>query len=285
MLQRLAFFTYGCFAYLVFLGTFLYAIAFVGGFAVPTRLDGAPTAPLPMSLAIDAALLALFAVQHSVMARRWFKDWWTQFVPPTIERSTYVLCASLALIVLFWQWRPLGGIVWSVGNPAVAFALWAVFASGWGLVLVVTFLINHFDLFGLRQVWLALIGAPYSHIAFRTPAPYRFVRHPLYFGFLLAFWMTPTMTLAHLVFAVATTAYILLAIQFEERDLVAEHGDTYRAYRLRVPMILPRGRRSTTPAVASRAGTALLVLGFAMTLPGTAPADQAPACVAPGAIE
>ena len=205
MLKRLAFFAYGGFAYLVFLGTFLYAIAFVGGFGVPTRLDGEPTAPLPVSLAIDLGLLTLFAVQHSVMARRWFKERWTTIVSPAIERSTYVLCASLALILLFWQWRPLGGVVWTVENPAVAFALWAVFASGWGLVLLVTFLINHFDLFGLRQVWLALVGVPYSTISFRTPAPYRVVRHPLYFGFLLAFWMTPTMTLAHLVFAIVTT--------------------------------------------------------------------------------
>ena len=242
MLKRLAFFAYGGFAYLVFLGTFLYAIAFVGGFGVPTRLDGEPTSPLPVSLAIDLGLLTIFAVQHSVMARRWFKERWTTIVSPAIERSTYVLCASLALILLFWQWRPLGGVVWTVENPAVAFALWTVFASGWGLVLLVTFLINHFDLFGLRQVWLALVGVPYSTISFRTPAPYRVVRHPLYFGFLLAFWMTPTMTLAHLVFAMVTTAYIVLAIQFEERDLVAEHGDAYRTYRERVPMLVPGAR-------------------------------------------
>jgi protein-S-isoprenylcysteine O-methyltransferase Ste14 len=257
MLKRLAFFVYGGLAYVVFLGTFLYAIAFVGGFAVPTRLDGTPHAPLPISLAIDAGLLAIFAVQHSVMARRWFKEWWTTIVPPAIERSTYVLCASLALILLFSQWHPLGGIVWNVEDPFIKAALWSVFASGWALVLVVTFLINHFDLFGLRQVWLALIGEPYSRIPFRTPAPYRLVRHPLYFGFLLAFWMTPTMTLAHLVFAIATTTYIMLAIQFEERDLVAEHGDAYSSYQRRVPMIVPLGRRRMRHVAAVALGATL----------------------------
>lgn len=239
MAKRLAFFVYGCLAYLVFLGTFLYAIAFVGGFAVPTTLDGAPGTPFMTALAIDCGLLAVFAVQHSVMARRWFKEWWTQVVPWTIERSTYVLAASLALIMLFWQWRPLGGVVWSVDHPIGRAMLWTLFAAGWLIVLVTTFLIDHFDLFGLRQVWLPLVGKPYSRVTFRMPGPYRFVRHPLYLGFLLAFWMTPTMTLAHLVFAFATTAYILLAIQFEERDLVAEHGRAYEDYRRRVSMILP----------------------------------------------
>ena len=162
----------------------------------------------------------MFAVQHSVMARRWFKERWTQVVPWAIERSTYVLCASLALLLLFWQWRPIGIEIWTVENPALRAVLWTLFAAGWLTVLRVTFLINHFDLFGLRQVWLPLVGRPYTPVSFRTPLPYRFVRHPLYFGFLLAFWMTPRMTLAHLVFALATTAYIVLAIQFEERDLV-----------------------------------------------------------------
>jgi protein-S-isoprenylcysteine O-methyltransferase Ste14 len=239
MLKRLAFFVYGSFAYLVFLGTFLYAIAFVGGFAVPTRLDGPAQAPWMLSLAIDAGLLAVFAVQHSVMARRWFKERWTRIVPPAIERSTYVLLASLALILLFWQWRPLGGVVWSVDGTAGRIALWALSAAGWALVLIVTFLINHFDLFGLRQVWLALTGRPRTKVTFTTPGPYRVVRHPLYFGFVIAFWATPTMTAAHLVFAIATTAYIVLAIQFEERDLVAEHGLAYETYRRQVPMLVP----------------------------------------------
>ena len=245
MVKRLVFFVYGSFAYLVFLGTFLYAIAFVGGFAVPTRLDGVPQSPRGLALAIDAGLLAVFAVQHSVMARRWFKEWWTQIVPWAIERSTYVLAASLALMLLFWQWRPLGGSVWSVDNATARLVIWTLFAAGWALVLVSTFLINHFDLFGLRQVWLPLVGKPYSKLTFAAPGPYRLVRHPLYLGFLVAFWMTPTMTLAHLVFAIATTAYILIAIQFEEHDLIAEHGATYLNYRRRVPMIVPR-RTSTS---------------------------------------
>jgi protein-S-isoprenylcysteine O-methyltransferase Ste14 len=242
------FFVYGLAAYLTFLGTFLYAIAFVGGFAVPTRLDGPLQTSLAQALAIDAALLTLFAVQHSVMARRWFKERWTQIVPWTIERSTFVLCASLALILLFAQWRPIGITIWSVEEPAARVVLWTLFAAGWVTVLIVTFLINHFDLFGLRQVWLPLVGRPYTRVSFRTPLPYRYVRHPLYLGFLFGFWMTPTMTLAHLVFAIATTAYIVLAIQFEERDLVKEHGEAYEAYRDRVPMLVPviRPRSSAT---------------------------------------
>jgi protein-S-isoprenylcysteine O-methyltransferase Ste14 len=247
VLKRITCFIYGVVAYLIFLATFLYAIAFVGGFLVPRRLDGRLETSLPAALAIDAVLLTIFAVQHSVMARRWFKEWWTQIVPWTIERSTYVLFASLALLLLFWQWRPLGGVIWSVEQPAARAVLWTLFAAGWSTVLVVTFLINHFDLFGLRQVWLPLVGRPYTRVAFRTPLPYRFVRHPLYFGFLLAFWMTPTMTLAHLVFAVATTAYIVLAIQFEEHDLVHEHGASYEAYRRSVPMLLPGRRRRVPP--------------------------------------
>jgi methanethiol S-methyltransferase len=220
---------------------------------VPRRLDGELQTSIVTALAVDAALLTIFAVQHSVMARRWFKERWTRVVPWAIERSTYVLCASLALLLLFWQWRPIGIQIWSVENPAARVVLWTMFATGWATVLTVTFLINHFDLFGLRQVWLPLMGRPYTRVTFRTPLPYRFVRHPLYFGFLLAFWMTPTMTLAHLVFALATTAYIVLAIQFEEQDLVSEHGAAYEEYRKRVPMLLPgRARLQTTaPAVTS----------------------------------
>jgi len=243
MLKRVAFFAYGTIAYLIFLGTFLYAIAFVGGFGVPTRLDGPAEGSLGASLAIDTALLGVFAVQHSVMARRWFKAWWTQFVSPAIERSTYVLCASLALALLLWQWRPLGGVIWQVENPVAQGALWALFASGWLLVLVTTFLINHFDLFGLRQVWTSLAGRPYAPIGFVMPWIYGVVRHPLYLGFILAFWMTPAMTVTHLVFAMATTGYILVAIQFEERDLVAEHGSAYERYRQRVPMLVPGAGR------------------------------------------
>ena len=241
-MKRLLFFAYGVVSYLMFLGTFLYAIAFVGGFVVPTRLDGPLQGSLVEALAIDCALLTIFAVQHSVMARPWFKERWTQIVPWAIERSTYVLCASLALVLLFWQWRPIGIEIWTIEHTTARIVLWMLCAAGWATVLVVTCLINHFDLFGLRQVWLPLTGRPYTPVSFRTPLPYRFVRHPLYLGFLLAFWMTPTMTLAHLVFAVTTTAYIVLAIQFEERDLVAEHGAAYEDYRRQVPMLLP-GRR------------------------------------------
>jgi protein-S-isoprenylcysteine O-methyltransferase Ste14 len=239
MPKRLLCFAYALAAYVTFLATFLYAIAFVGGFAVPRQLDGPLAGSLIESLAIDCGLLTVFAVQHSVMARRWFKERWTRIVPWSIERATYVLCASLALLLLFWQWRPLGMPIWTIENEAARVVLWTLFAAGWGTALVVTFLINHFDLFGLRQAWLPLRGRTYMPVSFRTPLPYRFVRHPLYFGFLLAFWMTPTMTLAHLVFAVATTAYIVLASQFEERDLLAEHGAAYAEYRRKVPMLLP----------------------------------------------
>lgn len=239
MLKRIGFFTYGVLCYAIFFGTFLYAIGFIGGFLVPTTLDGAPTDPLPKALAIDLGLLGLFAVQHSIMARRWFKERWTRLVPPALERSTYVLFSSLALIVLFWQWRPLGGVIWSVTDPIGRAVLYSLFAFGFGLVLVATFLINHFDLFGLRQVWFVLRGKPYQPLKFGTPGPYRLVRHPLYVGWFFAFWATPVMTSAHLLFAVMTTAYILIAIQFEERDLVHEFGETYEDYRRRVPMLIP----------------------------------------------
>ena len=254
MTKRLLFFAYGLTSYVIFLATFLYAVAFVAGVVVPSRLDGDLQTALPTALAVDGGLLALFAIQHSVMARRWFKERWTRIIPWSIERSTYVLLASLALLFLFWQWRPIGIQIWSIQNEAARIVLWTLFAFGWLTVLVVTFLINHFDLFGLRQVWLPLIGKAYTPVSFRDPLPYRIVRHPLYFGFLLAFWLTPTMTLAHLVFAVGTTAYIVLAIQFEERDLVFEYGATYQEYRRKVPMLLPVGRlRQTATRVTSLA--------------------------------
>jgi protein-S-isoprenylcysteine O-methyltransferase Ste14 len=243
MLKRFAFFAYGSLSYLIFLGTFLYAICFIGNFGVPRTLDGLTTQPLGVALAIDVALLTLFAVQHSVMARKWFKDWWTRLVPQPLERSTYVLFSSLALILLFWLWQPLGGVVWSIRNPVGRLVMYGLFAFGWALVLISTFLINHFDLFGLRQVWLYFRGRPYTTLNFGTPGPYRLVRHPLYVGWLFAFWSTPTMTLAHLLFSVATSAYILLAIQFEERDLAREHGESYEAYRRSVPMLIPFTRR------------------------------------------
>ena len=243
MLKRTAFFAYGVICYAIFFGTFLYAIGFIGGFLVPTTLDGPASSPLAKAIAIDVGLLALFAVQHSLMARPWFKERWTRIVPPVLERSTYVLLSSLALILLFWQWRPLGGVVWSVSDPVGRAVLYGLFAFGFGLVLVSTFLINHFDLFGLRQVWLFLRGKPYTRLQFGTPGPYRLVRHPLYVGWFFAFWMTPVMTFAHLLFAIATTAYILIAIQFEENDLAHEHGPAYEAYRRETPMLIPGLRR------------------------------------------
>ena len=252
MFKRIAFFAYGSLSYLVFLATFLYAIGFIGNFGVPTSLDGTPQGPLVVALLVDVGLLTLFAAQHSIMARKWFKEWWTRIVPKPLERSTYVLFSSVALILLFWHWRPLGGVVWSVEEPVGRLVLRALFAFGWLTVLVSTFLINHFDLFGLRQVWLYLRGRSYTTLKFGTPGPYRLVRHPLYVGWLFAFWSTPTMTLAHLLFSIATTAYILLAIQFEERDLVREHGDTYEAYRRSVPMLIPFIRRNRSSESAEQ---------------------------------
>lgn len=239
---RIVAFVYGVVSYLIFFVTFLYAAGFVGNLVVPKGLDGTPTASLGTSLLVNLGLLGLFAAQHSIMARPAFKRAWTRIVPQPVERSTYVLFSSLALLLLFWQWRPLGGVVWNVENPVGRVLLHGGFAFGWLLVLVTTFLINHFDLFGLRQVWLHLRNQPYRPLAFTTPGPYRLVRHPLYVGWFFAFWSTPTMTVTHLLFAVATTAYILIAIRFEERDLVAAHPE-YDRYRAEVPMLIPSSRR------------------------------------------
>jgi methanethiol S-methyltransferase len=252
MFKRIAFFTYGSLSYLIFLGTFLYAFGFIGDFGMPRTLDSTPSKPLGVAFLIDAGLLTLFAVQHSVMARKWFKDWWTRIVPKPLERSTYVLFSSLALIILFWLWQPLGGVVWSIEDPFGRIILRVLFAFGWALVLLSTLLINHFDLFGLRQVWLYLRGKPYTTLRFGTPGPYRLVRHSLYVGWLLAFWSTPTMTIAHLLFSVATTAYILVAIQLEERDLIREHGEAYEHYRRSVPMLIPFTRRQRDSELAER---------------------------------
>jgi len=244
---------YGAVAYAIFFGAFLYAIAFVGDLPVPKTIDsGAAGAVLP-SLIVDALLLGLFAVQHSVMARPAFKAWWTRIVPPSVERSTYVLFSSLVLILLFWQWRPMPQPVWTIGSPAVGAALLVLGAAGWLMVLSSTFLINHFDLFGLRQVWLQFRGRPYTYLSFKTPGPYRLVRHPLYVGWFFAFWCTPTMSAAHLVFALMTTAYILIAIRLEERDLVDALPE-YAKYRRRVPMLVPGlgGAPATDAGVAPR---------------------------------
>jgi methanethiol S-methyltransferase len=241
-MKRLAIFLYGVISYAVFFATFLYAIGFIGNLWVPKSIDSAPNAPFAIALAINLGLLGLFAVQHSVMARPAFKRWWTRLIPESAERSTYTLLSSLALIALFAFWQPMGGVVWSVESPSGQAVLYAAYAFGWGLLLLATFQINHFDLFGLRQVWLQLMGRPYRALAFKTPALYRYVRHPLYVGWLFIFWATPTMTLAHLMFAIATTAYILIGIQLEERDLTTAHPE-YAEYRRRVPMLVPSLRR------------------------------------------
>jgi len=252
MLARIATFVYGVLCYLIFFCTFLYAAGFIGNLVVPKSIDSGPAGPFGEALLVNAGLLALFAVQHSLMARPWFKRAWTRFIPSPVERSTYVLLSSLALLFLFWQWRPMGGVVWNAEGQALRVVLYGLCATGWLIVLVSTFLINHFDLFGLRQVYLFLLGREYTQLVFGTPALYRHVRHPLYLGWLFAFWATPVMTLAHLVFAIATTLYILLAIQFEERDLIRLHGDEYRRYQKRVPMILPlRVGRATTEALSA----------------------------------
>jgi len=230
---------YGSVAYTLFLGTILYAIAFVGGLPAPKTIDSGAPGPLPLALIVNTALLGLFAVQHSLMARPAFKRWWKAIVPDSVERSTYVIFSSLALVLLFWQWQPMPQPIWSVTDPTGVVILRVVFWAGWALVFLSTFLINHFELFGLRQVWCRLTGKTLPPPAFRTPSLYRHVRHPLYLGFLLAFWSTPIMTMGHLLFAAATTGYILIAIQLEERDLIAIFGDRYRRYREQVSMLIP----------------------------------------------
>lgn len=248
-MKRFLIFLYGVVSYAIFFATFLYAIGFVGNIVVPKSMDSAREASFAVALLTNLALLGVFAIQHSVMARPAFKRWWTRIIPEPAERSTYTLLSSVALIALFAFWQPIGGVVWNVTSPAGQAVLYTLFAFGWLLVLVSTFLINHFDLFGLRQVWLHLIGKPYTTLPFKTPVLYKYVRHPLYVGWFFAFWATPTMTVTHLVFALATTAYILIAIQLEERDLETAHPE-YRAYRRQVPMLIPFLKRKDAVATA-----------------------------------
>jgi methanethiol S-methyltransferase len=250
--SRIATLIYGVVCYAVFLAVFVYAIGFVGGFVTPTTLDGAPTRPLIEALAIDLGLLAAFAVQHSGMARPAFKRWWTRMVPEPVERSTYVLASSLAMVALFVLWQPIGGVVWEAPEGPARIAVIGTYLFGWALLLYTTFLIDHFDLFGLKQVWRRLVGHDYVAPQFHTPSLYKLVRHPLYIGWLVIFWAAPVMTIAHLVFAIITTAYILIAIQLEERDLVDAFGEQYVAYRRRTPMLVPRLGQKGPASVATR---------------------------------
>lgn len=245
-MNRLFTFAYAVACYALSVATLLYTVGFLGNFWVPTSLDESRAVPLPTALLINVALLALFALQHSVMARPAFKRWWTRIVPQAAERSTYMLFSCLALIALFLLWQPIGGLVWKVDSPIGRALLYGAFAAGWTLMLVSTFLLDHFDLFGLRQAWLQLARKPYQALPFTTPALYRYVRHPLYVGWLLTFWAAPTMTVAHLVFALTSSAYILGAIPLEERDLIAAHPQ-YRDYRRRVPMLLPFSKKQSQP--------------------------------------
>jgi protein-S-isoprenylcysteine O-methyltransferase Ste14 len=242
---------YGTVSYLIFLASFVYAIGFVGDIAVPRSVDHGITAPMGQAVLINSLLLGLFAVQHSVMARPAFKRWWTRFVPDAVERSTYVLLASLVLFLLYWQWRTMPAVIWEASWPAGRVALWALFWLGWAIVLASTFMINHFELFGLRQVLTAWRGKPSTDLGFRALLLYRLVRHPIMAGFIIAFWATPRMTAGHLLFAVATSGYILIALQLEERDLLAALGDQYRQYRRAVPMLLPWPRRHKEESVSS----------------------------------
>lgn len=248
-MTRFAALLYGIVAYAVFAASFLYAVGFVSGIVVPKTIDDGVVVPLAEALVVNLLLMSVFAVQHSVMARQQFKRWWTRFVPKSIERSTYVLFASLALVLLLWQWRPMPAVIWQIDNASIAAAVTGLSLFGWVVVLTSTFLINHFELFGLHQVASNLAGRRMPAPTFRTPLYYNFVRHPIYLGFIIAFWAAPVMTAGHLLFAAVTTAYIIVGILLEERDLVAMFGDDYRRYRQRVSMLVP-WRKSAPPSSA-----------------------------------
>ncbi len=248
-MSRILAFLYGVVAYLTFFGTILYAIGFVTGFVVPKTIDSGTVVPLTEAFIVNVLLMSLFAVQHSVMARPQFKAWWTRYVPKPVERSTFVLLASLALILLFDQWRAIPTALWQVADPQLAAGLTGLSFVGWVMVFTSTFLINHFELFGLHQVANNLVGKPMPAMRFRTPVLYKVVRHPIYLGFIIAFWATPVMTIGHLLFAAVTTAYIFVGIALEERDLVAVFGEQYRDYRRRVSMIVPLPAKPTETAV------------------------------------
>jgi protein-S-isoprenylcysteine O-methyltransferase Ste14 len=239
---------YGAISYLTFLFTTLYAIGFFGNLIVQKTLDSGPSVSFPHALLVDLVLLGLFAVQHSVMARSAFKHWWTRYIPQSMERSTYVLCASLLLLLLYWQWLPIAGTIWNVEHTVGGVFLQGLYWVGWVIVLLSTFLINHFDLFGLRQVYMHWRDVEYTHVGMKEPALYKLVRHPLMLGFLIAFWATPRMTVGHLLFSLATTCYILVGIHLEERDLLAAHGEAYRRYQQRVSMLLPVPKKPVIPA-------------------------------------
>jgi methanethiol S-methyltransferase len=249
-MKRYLIIAYGAAAYLLFLAAFLYLVGFVGNLVVPRTVDHGLPAPIGQAVLVNVLLVGAFGVQHSVMARPAFKNWWTRFVPQSIERSTYVVLSSAVLVLLYWQWRTMPAIIWDVGQPAGRPAVWVLFWLGWAIALASTFMVSHFDLFGLRQVYLAWRGKPYTHIGFHARFLYRLVRHPLMLGFLIAFWAAPTMTAGHLLFSIAMTGYILIAVQLEERNLVAALGDQYRDYRREVPMLLPRPPRQSTGTVA-----------------------------------
>ncbi|HZF30168.1 MAG TPA: isoprenylcysteine carboxylmethyltransferase family protein [Gammaproteobacteria bacterium] len=253
---RLLGLAYGVIVYCFFLATLLYAMGFVGSLFVPKGIDGGVAGPVIVAVLVNVALLGLFAVQHSVMARPGFKRRWTKIVPKPVERSTFVLFASAVLALLTWQWRPITAVVWTVTDPVAVGVLWVVFWLGWGTLLLATFLINHFELFGLAQVWRFFRRVQPAPQAFRTPGLYRWVRHPIYLGFLLAFWATPRMTVGHLLFALATTGYILIGIWFEERDLMVEFGEQYRRYRASAGMLVPRLGRRERPQPSASAGRA-----------------------------